>query len=567
MKTRRGSSLWPSTLSGASMVNQYKPGDIVTSSLTRESDFIGVVRGVDPKINKVYVAWAGGAVGQHDPDEIHFEPHQSELVKSRMASRRPFAERTAETHKDISKSVRPSRPCNANDLFLSGNGQQCGNCGAYTEDHGKTWEKAPEGKSRRSAADPATDPQFVGDPSEHGIDKPRGGGFSIMQDLVKDQRQEMHEESKGGNPKMAASFKPGDEVEIAINSGVDSGKRGTVVSQQEVKVDGRGVPSNVEGAYKEVDWKKEVAIRLDDGELITMFKNRVKKASELRSRRALDDAPPPEAMDPTDVLMQYTADVAKELLKHRKTHGLQAIRQNYKGTGSQRAKRQLWVRFTNGEAVDVWLEEKGYSIGGVTILRMPGRFPYEGKTPVDVAKEIAEKLKSLSQKTMAASELRSRRAMYWSNPERVYRLTKREIVDSAALCPRCRNEMALEPYTRTDRMYRCPSCSFKIPRSNVIVSSLVSRRAKIAAEMTEAELGDLRSKKLSELAAIIRRDWKSVNFAAKPYLEAMESLSDIKDNYMSDSGTSITSYFLANASQYKGPVAKLVKKELNRRLK
>ena len=212
MKTRRGSSLWPSTLSGAAMVNQYKPGDIVTSSLVRQSDFIGVVRGVDPKINKVFVAWAGGVVCQHDPDEIHFEPHQSETVKSRMASRRPFADRTAATHQEISKGVHPSRPCKAGDLFHSGRGLQCGNCGAYTEDHGKTWEMAPEGKSRRSAADPVTDPQFVGDPAAHGMDKPIGGGFSIMQNLVKDQRQEMHEESKGGNPKMAKSVEATGEM-------------------------------------------------------------------------------------------------------------------------------------------------------------------------------------------------------------------------------------------------------------------------------------------------------------------------------------------------------------------
>jgi hypothetical protein len=533
------------------MVNQYKPGDIVTSSLTRESDFIGVVRGVDPKINKVYVAWAGGAVGQHDPDEIHFEPHQSELVKSRMASRRPFADRTAATHKDISKSVRPSRPCNANDLFLSGNGQQCGNCGAYTEDHGKTWEKPPEGKSRRSAADPETDPQFVGDPAAHGLDKPIGGGFSIMQNLVKDQRQEMHEESKGGQPRMAASFKPGDKVEIAINSGVDSGKRGKVVSQQEVKVNGRGIPSNVEGAYKEVDWKKEVAIRLDDGELITMFKNRVKKASELRSRRATGE--------------MGTHDI----LPGGEHHGwAQTI---------EKAARRLQkltlgkVRFDEMRPFDVYQGPyANLNHGKLWSGEEDDQFHFDGgmsRSKLGTIEELAEWVNAGFKSASDCSELRSRRAMYWSSPERIYRLTQREIVDSAALCPRCRNEMMLEPYTKADRMYRCPECSFKIPKSNVIVASLVSRRAKVAAEMTEAELGDLRSKKLSELAAIIRRDWKSVNFAAKPYLEAMESLSDIKDNYMSDSGTSITSYFLSNASQYKGPVAKLVKKELNRRLK
>jgi hypothetical protein len=36
------------------------------------------------------------------------------------------------------------------------------------------------------------------------------------------------------------------------------------------------------------------------------------------------------------------------------------------------------------------------------------------------------------------------------------------------------------------------------------------------------------------IASEIRRDWKNVNFAAKPYLSAMASLNDITDKYMSD---------------------------------
>jgi hypothetical protein len=67
---------------------------------------------------------------------------------------------------------------------------------------------------------------------------------------------------------------------------------------------------------------------------------------------------------------------------------------------------------------------------------------------------------------------------------------------------------------------------------------------------------------LSEIAAEIRSDWGKVNFAAKPYLEAMYSLDSVEDNYYFDSGRSIVSYFLANASAWRGPVAKRVKTEL-----
>jgi cation transport regulator len=76
---------------------------------------------------------------------------------------------------------------------------------------------------------------------------------------------------------------------------------------------------------------------------------------------------------------------------------------------------------------------------------------------------------------------------------------------------------------------------------------------------------------LSSLAAVVESDWgaqgKGVNFAAKPYLEALASLDTIRDTYGADSGKSVVAYFLSNAGTWKGPTAKLVKAELNRRLK
>jgi len=100
--------------------------------------------------------------------------------------------------------------------------------------------------------------------------------------------------------------------------------------------------------------------------------------------------------DLIDELAKYTAAIAKALLKLRRPYGIRSIRQNYKGTGRQRARRQLWVKLSNDEAVDVWLDAESYSIGGVTMLRMKGSFPYFGKSPALVAREIADKLKILS---------------------------------------------------------------------------------------------------------------------------------------------------------------------------
>lgn len=78
---------------------------------------------------------------------------------------------------------------------------------------------------------------------------------------------------------------------------------------------------------------------------------------------------------------------------------------------------------------------------------------------------------------------------------------------------------------------------------------------------------DLRDLSLSEIAALVRADWQPrVNYAAVPYLEAMELLESIDDAYFQDSGRSVVAYFLNNASTWRGETARSVKAELRRRL-
>ena len=72
---------------------------------------------------------------------------------------------------------------------------------------------------------------------------------------------------------------------------------------------------------------------------------------------------------------------------------------------------------------------------------------------------------------------------------------------------------------------------------------------------------------LSDIAIEIRSNWSNVYFGAVPYLEAMATLESINDDYGMDSGRSIVAYFLANASTWRGEVARNVKKELNKMLK
>ena|SRR5271166_7172970 len=79
-------------------------------------------------------------------------------------------------------------------------------------------------------------------------------------------------------------------------------------------------------------------------------------------------------------------------------------------------------------------------------------------------------------------------------------------------------------------------------------------------------LNDIKTMPLTSIPSIIYDDWKKVNFAAKPYLEALGDINH-EGMYIQDPWTSIVAYFLGNARAWTGPVAKEVKAELNRRLK
>lgn len=65
-----------------------------------------------------------------------------------------------------------------------------------------------------------------------------------------------------------------------------------------------------------------------------------------------------------------------------------------------------------------------------------------------------------------------------------------------------------------------------------------------------------------EIAHDIRANWPKVNYAAEPYLDAMESLASPNDNFLFDSGRSVILYFLSNASTWRGAEAKRIKAEL-----
>ena len=64
------------------------------------------------------------------------------------------------------------------------------------------------------------------------------------------------------------------------------------------------------------------------------------------------------------------------------------------------------------------------------------------------------------------------------------------------------------------------------------------------------------------IAADIQANWPRPYFGAVPYLRALHTLDRITENYGADSAVSIVSYFLANASTWRGEHARRIKAEL-----
>lgn len=74
---------------------------------------------------------------------------------------------------------------------------------------------------------------------------------------------------------------------------------------------------------------------------------------------------------------------------------------------------------------------------------------------------------------------------------------------------------------------------------------------------------DTNKRPINVIARDIKREWAKVNYAAKPYLDAMLDLNSINDSYYQDNARSIVLYFLANASSFRGEKAKAFNSNFN----
>lgn len=90
----------------------------------------------------------------------------------------------------------------------------------------------------------------------------------------------------------------------------------------------------------------------------------------------------------------FNTALAKLIKSLKKDVGASHVRQGYKGTGAQKHRRQMFVRFADDSATDLWLDSGYLGTVGVVMGKVPRmRISYEGKTPEQVYQELLQVLR------------------------------------------------------------------------------------------------------------------------------------------------------------------------------
>jgi hypothetical protein len=121
-----------------------------------------------------------------------------------------------------------------------------------------------------------------------------------------------------------------------------------------------------------------------------------------RLLHTLQEAEAPSDLKYSDDQEAYSAALAKLMAKLKKDIGATAVRQNYKGTGSKKHHRQIWVSLPGHPrgGPDVWFENGFVRVGGIIAIpkSIPSTRKFENDSPAVIYGWIRDTLKA----TMAA---------------------------------------------------------------------------------------------------------------------------------------------------------------------
>lgn len=89
--------------------------------------------------------------------------------------------------------------------------------------------------------------------------------------------------------------------------------------------------------------------------------------------------------------------------------------------------------------------------------------PIDGGT--DVMQKLLEKMR-VEQKQVLKEVQKT--AAYFKSKGRIYQRSKFEKAEDVCICPKCKEHMNLEPFTKGIKIWICPDCGWKISENNVL---------------------------------------------------------------------------------------------------
>lgn len=148
-----------------------------------------------------------------------------------------------------------------------------------------------------------------------------------------------------------------------------------------------------------------VDLRNIGAEHLTWLENKTAREVRAGLHTAVSTVTPGEGAEPaalagpypgsSPATEEYTAAIAKLMQGLKKTVGASSLRQNYKGTGRESARRQIWTNFEDGSVIDIWLNHTNVEFGGVVSRRGGGEgggriraVTYNGRSPEEVFADI-----------------------------------------------------------------------------------------------------------------------------------------------------------------------------------
>jgi len=411
MRTRRGASFYRSEL--ARMLAQFYPGALVGPlTVSSPGDSIaGIVKSVNPAENKVYVAWNGGAVKQHDPDEIALRVFPVDLG--------------AGTKSVDTMSEAASEP-SADDAQVEAKKKLASRRGRFAVSWVKTKTKNKEGLPGWKDKDTGEVRYQKEQPGEEKAPKKEKPKVDVKK--VKEQVKEQiggKFDSKEGRKSTAKSAMKGMFEKHGI-------------SNPEFKASTTDISTVIRGKGKAADGSDvEIELEVNSG----------KKKKGVVGFAYIKKPDGSFAGSEEDI---YKADLSKEGFDEVVKKVTADLDKHLRGKKSSVGRRMAMIKFMGDEDTH-GIDE-----------------PVSGGT--DVMRVLARKL-SVEALEYSQNQKGRRMAVYHRMRGRIYRRTKFERENDTLVCPRCRPdlvEMEKQPFVRGMGIWVCPKCGWKITTDKVI---------------------------------------------------------------------------------------------------